>query len=100
MMLAPVFAPCALACAFAIGALALRRVGLRTAGGRLIELASSTHLSPQVTLHVINAGGRSLLVAAGPAGVTLLAELGSGSPAAGVCRSAPVCACSSSMMRP
>jgi flagellar biogenesis protein FliO len=100
MMAAAVVAPCALACAFAICALVLRRHRPSTRGGRLIELAGSTYLTPQITLHVVSAAGRSLLVAAGPAGVTLLAELPPGSHAADARRSDDGCACSSSTMRP
>ena len=102
MTTAAVIAPAALLCALAIGALVLRRrrpTG-RGRGRRLIELAESTYLTPQITLHVVNAAGRSLLVAAGPAGVTRLADLTPGSHAADVRRSDDGCACSSSTMRP
>lgn len=58
----------------------------RARGGRgserLLALVDTLPLGPQRTLHVIEAGGRRMLIAATPAGVTALGDLTPAAPPA------------------
>ena len=64
---------------------ALRRRGLvsartRHGGGRRLRSLERLPLGPQHTLHLVGLGEETLVVAASPAGCTLLARLGDRTP--------------------